>query len=70
MALARERLRYSNTQIAAIPQSLGDVSEFSFAGAFKRHEGIAPGRWRNHIRGTGQTPQHHEPDEFRTRTRR
>jgi AraC-like DNA-binding protein len=54
MALARERLRDSNDGIAAIAQSLGYASEFSFAAAFKRHEGIAPGRWRNHARATGQ----------------
>jgi AraC-like DNA-binding protein len=50
MAVARERLRDSNDGIAAIAQSLGYASEFSFASAFKRHEGIAPGRWRNHAR--------------------
>jgi AraC-like DNA-binding protein len=54
MALACERLRDSNDGIAAIAQSLGYASEFSFAAAFKRHEGIAPGRWRNHARATGQ----------------
>jgi AraC-like DNA-binding protein len=57
MALGRERLRDSNDGIAAIAQSLGYASEFSFAAAFKRHEGIAPGRWRNHARATGQ--RHH-----------
>lgn len=48
MALARERLRDTNDGIAAIAQSLGYASEFSFAAAFKRREGIAPGRWRKH----------------------
>jgi AraC-like DNA-binding protein len=57
MALGRERLRDSNDGIAAIAQSLGYASEFSFAAAFKRHEGIAPGRWRNHARAAGQ--RHH-----------
>jgi AraC-like DNA-binding protein len=57
MALARERLRDSNDGIAAIAQSLAYASEFSFAAAFKRHEGIAPGRWRNHARAAGQ--RHH-----------
>jgi AraC-like DNA-binding protein len=55
MALARERLRDSNDGIAAIAHSLGYASEFSFAAAFKRHQGIAPGRWRNHARATGQS---------------
>jgi AraC-like DNA-binding protein len=57
MALAREALRDTNDGIAAIAQSLGYASEFSFAAAFKRHEGVAPGRWRNHARETGQS--HH-----------
>lgn len=50
MALARERLRDTDDGIAAIAQSLGYASEFSFAAAFKRHEGIAPGRWRTRAR--------------------
>ncbi|MGZ4245178.1 MAG: AraC family transcriptional regulator [Solirubrobacteraceae bacterium] len=47
MALARERLRDTNTRLAAVATSLGYASEFSFAAAFKRHHGIAPGRWRS-----------------------
>ena len=46
MALARERLRDSDDGIAAVADSLGYASEFSFAAAFKRHHGVAPGRWR------------------------
>jgi AraC-like DNA-binding protein len=46
MALARERLRDGDTGLAAVARSLGYASEFSFAAAFKRHHGIAPGRWR------------------------
>ena len=46
MALARERLRDSDARLAAIATSLGYASEFSFAAAFKRHHGVAPGRWR------------------------
>jgi len=46
MALAREQLRSGATGLAAIARSLGYASEFSFAAAFKRHHGIAPGRWR------------------------
>jgi AraC-like DNA-binding protein len=53
MGLARERLRDTDDGIAAIARSLGYASEFSFAAAFKRHEGIAPGRWRNHARAAG-----------------
>jgi AraC-like DNA-binding protein len=50
MALARERLRDTDGSLAAIAQSLGYASEFSFAAAFKRHTGIAPGRWRSEAR--------------------
>jgi AraC-like DNA-binding protein len=50
MALARERLRDTDTRLAAIAASLGYASEFSFAAAFKRHHGIAPGRWRTDAR--------------------
>ena len=46
MALAREQLRDGDAGLAAIARSLGYASEFSFAAAFKRHAGIAPGRWR------------------------
>jgi AraC-like DNA-binding protein len=46
MAIARERLRDGDEKLAAIAESLGYASEFSFAAAFKRHTGIAPGRWR------------------------
>lgn len=50
MALARERLRDGDARLAAIGTSLGYASEFSFAAAFKRHHGIAPGRWRGETR--------------------
>jgi AraC-like DNA-binding protein len=46
MALACERLRDSDDSIAAVAETLGYASEFSFAAAFKRHHGVAPGRWR------------------------
>ncbi|HEX3833122.1 MAG TPA: AraC family transcriptional regulator [Solirubrobacteraceae bacterium] len=46
MALARERLRDSDARLASIGATLGYASEFSFAAAFKRHHGTAPGRWR------------------------
>jgi AraC-like DNA-binding protein len=50
MALARERLRDSDARLAGIATSLGYASEFSFAAAFKRHHGVAPGRWRREVR--------------------
>jgi AraC-like DNA-binding protein len=46
MALAREQLRATDTGLAGVARSLGYASEFSFAAAFKRHHGVAPGRWR------------------------
>lgn len=46
MTLARERLRDGDEGIAAVAAALGYASEFSFAAAFKRHHGVAPGRWR------------------------
>jgi AraC-like DNA-binding protein len=50
MALAREQLRTGEASLAAIARSLGYGSEFSFAAAFKRHHGVAPGRWRTTAR--------------------
>jgi len=46
MALAREQLRVGDASLAAVARSLGYATEFSFAAAFKRHHGVAPGRWR------------------------
>ncbi|MHA6618020.1 AraC family transcriptional regulator [Pseudonocardia sp. DLS-67] len=46
MALAREQLRAGDPSLAAVARALGYASEFSFAAAFKRHHGVAPGRWR------------------------
>jgi AraC-like DNA-binding protein len=46
MALAREQLRVGHDGLAAVARSLGYSSEFSFSAAFKRHHGVAPGRWR------------------------
>lgn len=46
MALARERLREGGAGLAAIAREVGYSSEFAFAAAFKRHHGVAPGRWR------------------------
>ncbi|MDW5598177.1 AraC family transcriptional regulator [Conexibacter stalactiti] len=46
MALARERLRGGDEPLAAVAAAVGYASEFSFAAAFKRRHGVAPGRWR------------------------
>lgn len=46
IALAKERLRDTGEGLAAIARAVGYGSEFSFASAFKRQVGTAPGRWR------------------------
>lgn len=46
MSVAKEALRDSANSIATIAASVGYGSEYSFATAFKRHTGHAPGRWR------------------------
>ncbi len=46
VAPAKERLRDTGDGLTAIAGSVGYGSEFSFAAAFKRHVGLAPGRWR------------------------
>jgi AraC-like DNA-binding protein len=61
MALARERLRDTDDGIAAIADSLGYASEFSFAAAFKRHHGVAPGRWRVTARAPASSPRTPRP---------
>jgi AraC-like DNA-binding protein len=67
MALARERLRDTDDRLAAIAGSLGYSSEFAFAAAFKRHEGVAPGRWRVQAqRVTPGPPARPRPDRART----
>ena len=50
MALAAERLRATDDGLAGIAEAVGYTSEFSFAAAFKRRFGIAPGRWRTRAR--------------------
>jgi AraC-like DNA-binding protein len=52
MALAREQLRVGHDGLAAVARSLGYSSEFSFSAAFKRHHGVAPGRWRAELTAT------------------
>jgi AraC-like DNA-binding protein len=61
MALARERLRDSDDGIAAVADALGYASEFSFAAAFKRQHGVAPGRWRVTARAPASSPRTPRP---------
>lgn len=46
LALAKELLRDGDDGLAAVAATVGYASEFSFASAFKRRVGVAPGRWR------------------------
>lgn len=46
MELAKDELERSDTTIASIARATGYTDEFSFAVAFKREVGIAPGRYR------------------------
>jgi AraC-like DNA-binding protein len=52
IALAKERLRDTRDGLATIARAVGYGSEFSFATAFKRQVGTAPGRWRAEIEGS------------------
>lgn len=51
IALAKERLRDTHDGLAAIAAAVGYGSEFSFASAFRRQVGTAPGRWRTQHAG-------------------
>jgi AraC-like DNA-binding protein len=46
MSVARELLRDTDETLASIASTVGYSSEFAFAATFKRHTGVAPGRWR------------------------
>ena len=46
MVLAGRLLRSSDASLDAVAGQVGYTSEFAFAKAFKRHFGVAPGRYR------------------------
>jgi len=46
MLLAAKRLRESDTPLTVVAREVGYTSEFAFAKAFKRSQGISPGRYR------------------------
>lgn len=46
MTLARDHLRHSEKGLAEIASLVGYGSPYAFASAFHRHEGCAPGAWR------------------------
>ncbi|MHA6631621.1 helix-turn-helix domain-containing protein [Pseudonocardia sichuanensis] len=46
MVLAGRLLRSSDVSLDTVAGRVGYSSEFAFAKAFKRHVGIAPGRYR------------------------
>lgn len=47
MQIAADRLRNSDTSLAAIAADVGYESEAAFSRAFKRVTGTTPGRWRD-----------------------
>jgi AraC-like DNA-binding protein len=53
MELAKDGLGQPGTTIASIARLTGYADEFSFAAAFKREVGVAPGRYR--ARGTSSS---------------
>ena len=50
MDIAAQRLRDTHDTVGAIAAAVGYRSEYSFARAFTRHRGLAPGRYRRHAR--------------------
>ena len=52
MERAAERLRESDEKLSVIAAEVGYRSEFAFNSAFKRHHGVAPGRYRLSTRTT------------------
>jgi AraC-like DNA-binding protein len=50
MDLAAQRLRDTDDTVAAIADTVGYRSEYSFSRAFTRRRGLAPGRYRRHAR--------------------
>ena len=51
MELARDALDSTDATIASVARAVGYAGEFSFAAAFKREVGIAPGRYRSRRAG-------------------
>jgi AraC-like DNA-binding protein len=51
MERAEEALRHTDATLGEIATAVGYSNPFAFATAFRRHHGIAPGRWRLRARG-------------------
>ncbi len=56
MTIAGDALLQPGTTIASVAPTVGYGSEFAFAAAFKRHHGMAPGRWRSARTAAGGDP--------------
>lgn len=50
IALAADALLEPGATLASVAADVGYGSEFAFSAAFKRHRGVAPGRWREQRR--------------------
>ncbi|WP_158866047.1 AraC family transcriptional regulator [Leifsonia sp. AG29] len=51
MERAEEALRHTDATLGEIATAVGYSNPFAFATAFRRHHGLAPGRWRQRARG-------------------
>lgn len=50
IALAADALLRPGVTLASVAAEVGYANEFAFSAAFKRHRGVAPGRWRRERR--------------------
>ena len=57
MELAKDALENTGVTLASVARTVGYADEFSFAAAFKREVGIAPGRYRTRRSVPGAAPQ-------------
>ncbi|WP_327049240.1 helix-turn-helix domain-containing protein [Microbispora sp. NBC_01189] len=68
MAVAACLLRETDAPLSGIAQQVGHTSEFAFAAAFKRNNGIAPGFYRKQRQPTGCRHRPTLPDHPRLST--
>ncbi|MGV9453109.1 AraC family transcriptional regulator [Streptomyces sp. NPDC003635] len=61
LSSAARILRDSDAPLSAVAGQVGYTSEFAFAHAFKRHHGLAPGRFRRAVREPGRVASGEAP---------